>query len=185
LKNKIVILAIVLTALLSVASTYGVLSYLNAQKFAGTMTLRENMFVVYELMHGLEEFELGNVITDIGENITCFSIFSNVSSILDLAVGNATGTLQTKTALDAVYNDPTDGEYVTATLSDYWFNGGDLARNMTFKWTFEETVNLDAAASYNSNLDAYNMANFVGGAQTFNNNENLTVRMVFTFDAND
>ena len=49
----------------------------------------------------------------------------------------------------------------------------------------QETVNLNAAASYMGKTTyAYALANFPGGAQTFNHGENLTVRFVFTYNAN-
>lgn len=150
-------------------------------------TVKANVFFVYERMGADAEVAEGNVITNIGENVTLEAIVYGWSgNLTKLAVGNVTGTLQTKTVLDTVYNDPTDPEYPEGTLSDLWMNSGDISINVTYQWTFEETVNLDAAASYLGNTTyAFAMANFGGGAQTFNNNENLTVRWSYTFDAND
>lgn len=149
-------------------------------------SLRTNIFMEFEFLDGKSYVEIGNVITNIGENLTAFAFAYGASvNITKLCVGNASGTLQTKTVLDAVYNDPTDGEYPTGTLSAIWINAGDTAFNVTFQWTFEETITLDACACYLYNTTyAYSMANFPEGQETFTNHENLTVTYVHTYNCN-
>lgn len=149
-------------------------------------SMKTNLIFIFETWEGKETFDTGNVITNIGENASLQAMFYGWSNnITKLAVGNATGTLQTKTTLDAVYDDPTDGNFTDPTISSAWMNSGDIARNMTYQWTFEETVRLDSIACYLHNTTyAYALANFPEGARTFDNGENLTGRWVMTFNCN-
>jgi len=184
LSKKTFAICIVMVALLSVSLTYA----WTQQLFSLGQNTRTNVNVeyVFETWDGVFVFSKHNVITDTAEKHTR-NAFSrgNEENATKLAVGNVTGTLQTKTTLDAVYNDPTDGQYVEGAIV-IWESGGDSAYNCTWKWTFEETVNLDGAALYIGNTTfVYAIANFPGGAQTFNNGENLTVRWTPVYDAND
>lgn len=182
-KSFFAILVIVsLTSAFLGYGTYQLVAYTNSRG----SKVQANVYYVFETWDGTAVYEIHNVITNIGENHTrnAFSRGEELN-VTRLAVGNVSGTLQTKTALDAVYNDPTDGQYIEATIVE-WLYGGDAAFNTTYKWTFEETVNLNGAASYiGNNTFAYAIANFAGGAQTFNSGENLTVRWVYKYDAND
>lgn len=186
ISRKMFCAIIVLAVVASCTVTYAVQRQLVLYSLHKNPTLRANVFLIYEKFGANAKLEQGNVITNKGEILTrdAFALGWD-QNVTKLAVGNASGTLQTKTVLDDVYNDPTDGQYPTGTVAR-WSNGGDAAYNCTFKWTFEETVTLDAAAIYTWNTTwAYAIANFPSGSQTFNNGENLTVRWVITFDAND
>lgn len=154
-------------------------------------TLRTNVFFHME-KHGMDaRMVQGNIIVNKGEFL-CREWSEGISINIEmLAVGNITGLDKADTVLTDVYNDPGDTpQYPNSSTTGFvvadWTNGEDPAKNCTYKWTFEETVNLNAAAGYFSNTTyAFAIANFPGGAQTFNNGENLTVRFAYTFDAND
>lgn len=151
-----------------------------------TARLHVNVFFQFERFSGDSELEIHNVITNIGENITMAAFaYGYDGNVTKLAVGNATGTLTTKTVLDAVYNDPTDGQYPVDNTPEIWFNNGDISYNVTWTWTFEETVRLDASGLYLHNTTyAYAIANFPEGALTWNPNENLTVLWALTYNCN-
>lgn len=142
-----------------------------------------NVLFVFETFEGGARLETSNIITNIGENRTGVYHSQNQTSIYAvqwISIGNASGTLQTKTQLDSQY-DRKKGSIVE------WTNNNDFAFNCTYKWTFTETVKLDCAGGHwnstgNSNL--YSIANFPDGAVTFNNNENLTVRWTYTYNCN-
>ena len=156
-----------------------------SSRMAGTTTVRDNLFFIIEKYDGVCVLETSNIITDKGEEHTmqAFSRGHGVN-VTKIALGNVTGTLQTKTALDAVYDDPTDGQYCEGTIVE-WQNAGDWAYNCTFKWTFEESVTLNASAFYIGNTTyCYAIAQFPGGPDSFINGENLTVRWIPTYNAN-
>lgn len=184
LSKKTFVACMVLIAILSVSLTYA----WTHQIFSIGHETKPNINVeyVFETWDGTFVFAKHNVITNIGENFTrdAFSQ-GNEENATKLAVGNVTGTLQTKTTLDAVYADPTDGSYVEGTIVE-WLSSGDSAYNCTHKWTFEETVDLDGAALYIGNTTfCLAIANFPGGSQSFSSGENLTVRWTPVYDAND
>lgn len=185
LSKKTFAICIVMVAILGVSVGYAWSHSMFGILGQNTKT-NVNVEYVFETWDGIFVFAEHNVITDNGEKHTR-NAFSrgNEENATKLAVGNVTGTLQTKTTLDDVYADPTDGSYVEGTIVE-WLSSGDSAYNCTWKWTFEETVNLDAAALYIGNTTfVYAIANFPGGAQTFNSGENLTVRWTPMYDAND
>lgn len=176
-RNKLWILSLILVALVAGTIGYYVIPQVTIKR------LRANVFIGYELFDGGAQMQMPNVITNIGEQQIRARCSTNGTYVAFywISIGNATGTLQTKTQLDAQYSRAY-GAIVE------WTNGGDAAFNVTYKWTFTGTVNLDAAGSHwagsgDSNMAA--IANFPTGAQTFNSGENLTVRWVWTFNAND
>jgi len=184
LSKKVFVACIVLTVILSVSVTYAWTHQIFS--IAHETKPQVNVSYVFETWDGVFIYDIHNVITDTAEKHTR-NAFSRgqEENATKLAVGNVTGTLQTKSTLDDVYDDPTDGQYVEGAIVE-WESGGDSAYNCTWKWTFEETVNLDGAALYIGNTTfVYALANFPGGAQTFTSGENLTVRWTPVYNAND
>jgi len=184
ISKKQLLLVLAVTVLCTASLTYAMRTMLVMQVHQESRP-RVNLYLIFERADGTSYLDVGNIIVDKGELLTRNS-FSRIVSInaTKLAVGNITGLDQTDTVLTDVYADPTDGSYVEGTIVE-WANAGDYAYNCTWKWTFEETVTLDAAAAYFGNTTfAYSMANFPTGQETFNNNENLTVRYVHTYNAN-
>jgi len=148
-----------------------------------TKRVTANVFLVFETFEGGARLETSNVITNIGENRTGVYHSQNQSSIYAvqwISIGNASGTLQTKTQLDSEY-DRQQGSIVE------WMNDNDFAFNCTYKWTFTETINLNCVGGHwnsTGNNNLYAIANFPDGAVTFNNNENLTGRWIYTYNCN-
>ena len=145
-----------------------------------TPQIQENVYFFFETAHGEWQVTGGNVITNIGENYTGSG---NTTLVKYIAIGNVTGTLQTKTKLDSEYSRQ------TGTVVE-WMNSGDYAQNCTYKWTFTEAQIIDGASIHwdptgDSDNNMYAVANLSGGAQTFNVDDNCTIRWVRTYDAND
>ena len=144
-------------------------------------TIKDNVFIVMETAHGKTVLSSHNVITDIGENRTAAYHWNLTTANLVnyISVGNATagtGLTQLTTQYDRFLG----------TVAN-WTNGGDYAFNVTYTHQFNETQSIDCvgahwASSGDNNL--YAVANFVGGATVFNDNDNLTAIWVFTYDAN-
>ena len=185
-ENHIFTLALVAVFLCGSITTYAFQEWLTIQIMQQNPTGEANVEYVFECFDGTRIIHKHNVITDISENHTRNAFaYGNEQNASCLTVGNASGTLQTKTVLDAVYDDPTDGQYIYPTPT-IWLNSGDAAYNVTFKWTFEETVNLNSSALYLGNTTyAYAIAQFPAGSQGFSSGENLTVTWTVTYDAND
>lgn len=142
---------------------------------------RLNLFLSYELAGGRAEFATHNVITDIGEHEIRNRTSINGTYVFFgyISIGNSTA-VQTETQLDSQYSRQ------LATVAN-WVNSNDYAFNVTYKWTFTETVNLNASGCHWASTGDNNMgavASFPNGAQTFDADENLTVRWVWTVDAN-
>jgi hypothetical protein len=143
---------------------------------------RANVFVGYELFGGSTELSTHNVVTDIGEAQirTRGSTGATYVAFSYISIGNATAG-QTLTQLTTQY-----ARELGAVVD--WTNAGDSAFNVTYMWTFSETVNLNCAGNHWASSGDGNMgavAGFPSGAQTFNSGENLTVRWVWTVNAND
>ena len=173
--------AAVLIALLAFSG-----GYLLNTRFETRRGIKDNVLWVSERFTGVDYCSGHNVISNIAENFTrdAFSRGDGMN-VTKLAIGNATGTLQTKTALDAVYADPTDGTYIEGTIVE-WLSGGDAAFNVTFQWTFEETVNINSTATYIGNTTfVYGLAQIPTGPETYSSGENLTVRWTYIYNAND
>jgi hypothetical protein len=138
-----------------------------------------NVYVTIESPMGVYDVLEGNVITDIGENATMYGVCNVAVDVKYIAIGNSTID-QTKTKLDTEY---------TRSVADnrvFWTSNGDYAFNITKKFTFTETVTLNAAAAHwsataNAN-DCYALATIT--QTTFQANWNLTITWVFIYDAN-
>jgi len=178
-KRKIIqTVLMVLTLLCSALAGYGVASwYYQASQ---PKHYKANVFFEYELFSGLSNLEVHNVVTDIGEEQIRGRCSSNGTFVgfFFISIGNATASTSL-TELTTEY-DRQLGAIVN------WTYSGDSAFNCTYKWTFTETVNLSCTGSHWASSGDNNMgacANFPE-AQTFNANENLTVRWVWIFNAN-
>lgn len=143
---------------------------------------RSNVFFVFERFSGTSYLDLSNVVTNIGENQTRERFSTNCSAtdyaLYWISIGNCSAA-QTRTQL-TTQHDRDKGTIVE------WMNSGDAALNCTYKWEFASTVRLNATGWHWSNTgdnNLYSVASFAD--QTFNNGENLTVRWVGTFNAND
>ena len=179
ISKKKFVLALALTAILCSTLGYSLRIHLVYQR----PSMKANVFLVFETFSGKAQVQTSNVITDIGENYTRNAFSGNSSGLYAvqwISIGNASGTLQTKTQLDSEYSRQ------FGTVAN-WTNSGDYAFNCTYKWTFTETINLNCAGGHwnsTGNNNLYAVANFPDGAVTFNNNENLTVRWVYTYNCN-
>lgn len=156
------------------------------QVYRGQVTVAtDRIFYIFETSSGKAtiEAEAHNVITDIGENRTRCLISRNTTAengVLWISIGNATAA----TGLTQLTTEYARAE---GTVTE-WTNGGDSAYNLTYKFTFAETVNINCAGSHWSNTgdgNLYAVANFGGGAQTFNSNDNATIVWVKTYNCND
>jgi len=175
-KRKFV-LTIILTAILCLTLGYSFRFSLSKKS-----NMKANVFFVFETFEGNVKLETPNVITDIGENYTRNAFSGNSSGLYAvqwISIGNATASTSL-TQLTSEYSRQ------QGTIAN-WTNSGDYAFNCTYKWTFTETVNLNCAGGHwnsTGNNNLYAVANFPDGAVTFNNNENLTVRWVYTYNCN-
>jgi hypothetical protein len=138
-----------------------------------------NVYVTIESPMGVSGFVEGNVITDIGENATMYGVCNVAVNVNYIAIGNST-IAQTNTKLDTEYSRSVADSRV------FWISNGDSAFNITKKFTFTETVTLNAAAAHwsgtaNAN-DCYALAAIT--QTTFQSNWNLTITWVFIYDAN-
>jgi len=137
-----------------------------------------NVYLTVESPTGIYDLLESNIVMDIGENATRYGVCGVAVDVKYIAIGNSTVS-QTKTKLDQ--------EYARAEATrTFWIKNGDYAFNLTKKFTFTETVTLNAAAAHwsgtaNAN-DCFAMANF--DQTTFQPNWNLTITWVFIFDAN-
>lgn len=145
------------------------------------VTVKDNVFVVMETANGKTRFSQHNVITDIGENYTAAFLWDGTyTALVDyVSVGNATAG----TSLTQLTTQYARWQGSVAN----WTNSGDYAFNVTYTHTFTETQNINCAGAHwasSGDNNLYAVANFVGGAVTFNSNDNLTITWVFTFDCN-
>lgn len=181
----VIVSTILLTMSLTVMASYYVLDVTPGRNKHKNPELKANLYVFVDKAEVEYWMGSGNVITNIGENYTR-DIHSGNSTGLNgihwISLGNVTGTLQTKTQLDSEYNRNL-GTIVNGTL------GADPHFNLTYTHTFNETQRIDGAGAhwegtYDSNNNLYAVANFAGGAVTFNLNDNCTVLWMITYDAN-
>ena len=168
----------VLMLLCSALLGYGIASW--RYDLSKPKQYKANVFLTYELFSGESNLDIHNVVTDIGEVEIATRCYVNgtYTGFYWISIGNATASTSL-TQLTTEY-DRQLGSIVNFTYS------GDKAFNVTYKWTFTETVILDCAGSHwassgNNNMGA--CAN-LPEAQTFNANENLTARWVWIFNAN-
>lgn len=145
--------------------------------------VKDNVFIFTEKASGRTLTSQHNVITDIGENRTGEFHNSNTTSangVLWISIGNATAAAGL-TQLTTQY-----GSRFLGTVQN-WTNSGDFAYNITYTHMFTETQNINAVGAHWSDTgdgNLYAVANFAGGATTFNNADNLTITWVYTFDCN-
>lgn len=174
--------SLVLGFLLCVALVGALLSASYITTFT-TYTIKDNVFIVIERPSGKATFSSHNVITDIGENRTGEFHNSNTTSangVLWISIGNATAAAGL-TQLTSQY-----GSRFLGTVQN-WTNSGDFAYNITYTHMFSETQNINCAGAHwadTGDNTLYAVANFGGGATTFNSNDNLTITWVFTFNCN-
>ena len=139
-----------------------------------------NVFVTIETPMGIKSIPIHNVITDIGEQQAAerFRTGASYTALKYISVGNATES----SSLTQLTTEYTREE---GTVSSLWTYNGDAAFNCTKKFTFTETVTLNAAgwhwASSGDN-NMYACANF--DQTTFQNGWNLTITWVGVFDGN-
>jgi len=139
-----------------------------------------NVFVTIETPMGVKAIPIHNVITNIGENqsATRFRTGASYTALEYISIGNATAS-SSLTQLTTEYTR------AQGTISSLWLYNGDAAFNCTKKFTFTETVTLNAAGwHWNSTGDGnmYACANF--DQTTFQANWNLTITWVGVFDGN-
>ena len=140
-----------------------------------------NVFVTIETPMGIRSIPIHNVITNIGEQQAAerFRTGGSYTALEYISIGNATASASL-TQLSSEYARE------QGTVSSLWlYNGEDYAFNCTKKFTFSETVTLNAAgwhwaASGDNNM--YAVANF--DQTTFQPNWNLTITWVGVFDGN-
>ena len=139
-----------------------------------------NVFVTIETPMGIREIPIHNVITNIGEQQAAerFRTGGSYTALEYISIGNATAS-SSLTQLSTEYARE------QGTVSDLWLYNGDYAFNCTKKFTFTETVTLNAAgwhwaASGDNNM--YAVANF--DQTTFQPNWNLTITWIGVFDGN-
>jgi len=150
-------------------------NFVNSHK---TPRVAGNVYVTIESPTGMYDVLESNIITDIGEQAVRNGVCGSAVDVKYIALGNSTVS-QSKMKLDV--------EYARAEASRVtWIKDGDYAFNITRKFTFTETVTLNAAAAHwsgNANAnDCFALANFQ--QTTFQANWNLTITWVFIFDAN-
>jgi len=139
-----------------------------------------NVFITIETPMGIREIPIHNVITDIGEQQAAerFRTDGSYTALKYISIGNATASA----SLTQLTTEYTRAE---GTISDLWTYNGDSAFNCTKKFTFTETVTLNAAGWHwasTGNNNMYAVANF--DQTTFQANWNLTITWIGVFDGN-
>jgi hypothetical protein len=145
----------------------------------GMTVAKANVYFTVESANGVSDWFTGNVITDIGENATLYGVSGVAFDVKYISIGNATAS-QTLTQLTQEYARS------VADSVTYWVYSGDYAKNVTKKFTFSETVTLNAAGLHwasSGNGNMYAVANFPS-QQTFQANWNLTITWMLVFNAN-
>lgn len=146
------------------------------------------MYVTIEDNTGLHEILVGNVITNLGENQTGIRCFDNATYVgcQWISLSNDATPVQTWTKLPNETTTLGAGRN-KATLSAAWMNSNDYSRNITKKFTFTGSIQLQCAgaqwsptASSDNNL--YACAAFT--QTTFEANWNLTITWAFTYNGN-
>jgi len=174
-KNILLVIIWTLTLITSFYIGYNLKNYFKH----GTVTSKANVYIFWENPQGTDLLYGGNVITDIGEQYlrSIASQGGTYDAIRYISIGNATAAA-TLTDLATQY------ERKNGTIVE-WINSGDYAYNCTYKFTFTETVTLNAAGLH-WDLTAANTLFAVANFQetTFSVNDNCTIRWVITFDAN-
>jgi hypothetical protein len=94
----------------------------------------------------------GNLITDIGENVTLFSLNAANQTLVAISTGNASSITADLTQLDT--EATTLGfDRVAANVSAYWFNSGDIAINYTALFRATDTISVNSVGLHWSVTD--------------------------------
>ena len=130
-----------------------------------------------------------NLITDLGENATLFSLNDANQTLLAISTGNETAIDQTDTQLTS--EATTDGfDRVAANVSAYWFNSGDIAINYTALFRATDTISVNAVGLHwsvtdDSDNNMYAASHITDGTQhQFPSAGELTAVWVITVNAN-
>lgn len=159
----------------------GVIAYHLAPNIKGMLehqdtSIKTNVYVAIQNSFGVEQLDLGNVITDYGENITrnFFSGNGTVDNLDYIGIGNASPPLTGKTVLDS------ETSRLQGTIVN-WTNGGDYALNVTRQFvSVTATTNGTALYTGPTGNNTYAMANYAQQAGTYN----ITIVWVITYDGN-
>jgi len=170
-----------LSVVLAFGGGFAVQIYMLSNSTPSRTVAGANVFVTIETSMGIRSIPIHNVITDIGEQQAAerFRTGGSYTALEYISIGNATASASL-TQLTVEYARE------QGTVSALWlYNGEDYAFNCTKKFTFSETVTLNAAgwhwaASGDNNM--YAVANF--DQTTFQPNWNLTITWVGVFDGN-
>ena len=167
-----------LSIVCSVFAGYALAVWLPAQRH-GVAKPSANVVILWEHAGGTDVLYSGNVITDIGEQHLrdMAANGGTFEAIKYISIGNASASASL-TSLSSEY-DRKAGNVVA------WINNGDYAYNCTYKWTFTETVTLNAAGLHWASSGTGNLFAVANFAQTtFHANDNCTIRWIITFDGN-
>ena len=136
--------------------------------------------------------ETGNLITDLGENVTLFGLNAANQTLVAISTGNASAITQTLTKLDT--EATTSGfDRVIANVSAYWFNSGDISINYTAAFDASATISVNSvglhwSATDDSNNNMYAASFITDGTQhqfpLSTPASRLTVVWVLTINAN-
>lgn len=180
-KNSLVAVLWIVSVVLAFGAGYAVENLLLVSKGPSRTVAGANVFVTIETPMGIYEIPIHNVITNIGEQQAAerFRTGGTYTALKYISIGNATASA----SLTQLSTEYTRAE---GTVSSLWqYNGEDYAFNCTKKFTFTETVTLNAAGWHwasSGDGNMYAVANF--DQTTFQPNWNLTITWVGVFDGN-
>jgi len=150
--------------------------------------LKTNVFMIIEKYDYHATLEIGNVITNIGEqyirNVLGFNNITSFNATKWISLGNASAT-QTLTKLTQELTTA-NGVRALATATAHYLSG-DYATNFTKKFTFTGTCRFNATGlQWNSTPDSDGNLFAVANIEelTWNNNENCTIIWSVIHDAN-
>lgn len=137
--------------------------------------------------------ESGNLITDIGENVTLFSLNGAAQTLVAISTGNASSITAGLTKLTTEATN-SGFDRVACNVSAYWFNNGDIAINYTASFDANTTISVNSvglhwSATDNSDGNMYAASFITDGTQhqfpLSDPASKLTVKWVLTINAND
>lgn len=151
----------------------------------GTLKGKDNVIVFAERQVGNDVvvgyWSVGNLLTNIAENETRTRMAANASyvNVGWISLGNATPAV-TLTQLTTQYTRE------TATINTPFTYGSHSSFNITKKYTFTETVWLNAAGAHwaytgDNNLYACAYLQTGGASLEWNSGDNVTITWIFTF----
>jgi len=94
----------------------------------------------------------GNLITDIGENVTLFSLNAANQTLVAISTGNASSITAGLTKLDTEATN-SGFDRVLCNVSAYWFNSGDIAVNYTASFDATTTISVNSVGLHWSVTD--------------------------------